>query len=377
MVLLSKLAVAQSLLESNRRADPTTIVLPLPHEVYRVGFCHYATKTTDQMCVNMLRMRNDIFRKLCTVLQTEGGLQRSKNMDINEMVAIFLVTIGHNIKNRKAQFLFQRSAETISRVLKLVLLSILKMESQLLAKPTPVPPGCTNKNWKYFPGALGALDGMMVSVRTSTTSAPKYRNRKGVTSINVLGVCNQNLQFIYCLTGWPGSAHDSHVLKDALAREDCFSVPAGMYYLCDAGYTNARGFLAPLRGQRYHLNDWGRNRPRTKEENYNMRHSRARNVIECAFGILKMQWALLRDSSWFSPRMVSMITNACFLLHNFIRTTGGPDIFEQAYIPPVTQTGNQTTSDDPPPISAVESSQEWTAFRNELAETMWASRGRG
>ncbi|CAN1331917.1 hypothetical protein LINPERPRIM_LOCUS35522, partial [Linum perenne] len=129
--------------------------------------------------------------------------------------------------------------------------------------------------------------------------------------------------------------------------------------------------------RRYHLNDWGRNQPRTKEENYNMRHSRARNVIECAFGILKMRWALLRDSSWSSPRMVSMITNACFLLHNFIRTTGGPNIFEQAYIPPVTQTGNQTTLNDPPPISAVESSHEWTAFRNELAETMWASRGRG
>ncbi|CAN0907274.1 hypothetical protein LINGRAHAP2_LOCUS24712 [Linum grandiflorum] len=30
------------------------------------------------------------------------------------MVAIFLVTVGHNIKNRKAQFLFQRSGETIS-----------------------------------------------------------------------------------------------------------------------------------------------------------------------------------------------------------------------------------------------------------------------
>ncbi|CAN1764959.1 hypothetical protein LINPERHAP1_LOCUS9479 [Linum perenne] len=72
-------------------------------------------------------------------------------MDINEMVAIFLITIGHNIKNRKAQFLFQRSAETITCVFKLVLLSILKMELQLLAKPTPVPPGCTNKNWKYFP----------------------------------------------------------------------------------------------------------------------------------------------------------------------------------------------------------------------------------
>ncbi|CAN1762341.1 hypothetical protein LINPERHAP1_LOCUS8321 [Linum perenne] len=183
------------------------------------------------MCVNMLRMRRHIFEKLCILLKEEGGLKRSKNMDIEEMVAIFLVTIGHNIKNRKAQFLFQRSAETISRVFKFVLLSILKLESQLLAKPTPVPQDCTHKNWKYFKGCVGALDGMMVSVRTSTASAPKYRNRKGFTAINVLGVCNQNLQFIYCLSGWPGSAHDSRVLKDALSRTDSFSVPAGEHLL--------------------------------------------------------------------------------------------------------------------------------------------------
>ncbi|CAN1756716.1 Putative nuclease HARBI1 [Linum perenne] len=297
MVLLSKLAVAQTLLAANHRADPTFIVLPLPRIVYRVGFMHYATKTTDQMCVNMLRMRRHIFEKLCNLLQDEGGLRRSKHMDIEEMVAIFLVTVGHNIKNRKAQFLFQRSAETISRVIKLVLLSILMLESQLLATPTPVPHDCTHKNWKYFQGRMGALDGMHVSVRARIAQAPKYRNRKGQTTINVLGVCNQNLQFVYCLSGWPGSAHDSRVLKDALARSDCFSVPAGTYYLCDAGYTNARGFLAPYRSQRYHLTEWGRHRPATKEENYNMRHSRARNVIECSFGIMKMRWALLRDTS--------------------------------------------------------------------------------
>ncbi|CAN1855909.1 hypothetical protein LINPERHAP1_LOCUS41902 [Linum perenne] len=65
---------------------------------------------------------------------------------------------------------------------------------------------------------MGTLDGMHVSVRTSTASAPKYWNRKGQTTINVLAVCNQNLEFIYCLSGWPRSAHDSHVLKDTLAR---------------------------------------------------------------------------------------------------------------------------------------------------------------
>ncbi|CAN1332181.1 hypothetical protein LINPERPRIM_LOCUS35621 [Linum perenne] len=127
------------------------------------------------------------------------------------MVTIFLVTVGHNIKNRKTQFLFQRSAEIISRVIKLVLLSNLKLDSQLLAKPIPVPQDLTNKHWKYFKGCLGALDDMHVSVRTSTASAPKFRNHKGQTFINALGICNQNLQFIYCLLGWPGSAHDSRI----------------------------------------------------------------------------------------------------------------------------------------------------------------------
>ncbi|CAN1336720.1 hypothetical protein LINPERPRIM_LOCUS37273 [Linum perenne] len=66
------------------------------------------------------------------------------------MLIIFLVTIGHNIKNRKAQFLFQRSAETISRTFKLVILAILKLSLILLEKLEPVPDNCTDHRWKYF-----------------------------------------------------------------------------------------------------------------------------------------------------------------------------------------------------------------------------------
>ncbi|KAF7833508.1 protein ALP1-like [Senna tora] len=29
----------------------------------------------------------------------------------------------------------------------------------------------------------------------------------------------------------------------------------GQYYLVDAGFTNGQGFLAPYRGQRYHLSE--------------------------------------------------------------------------------------------------------------------------
>lgn len=47
---------------------------------------------------------------------------------------------------------------------------------------------------------------------------PRYRNRKGNISTNVLRVCNANLKFVYVLPGWEGSAADSRVLRDALRR---------------------------------------------------------------------------------------------------------------------------------------------------------------
>ncbi|CAN1160133.1 hypothetical protein LINPERPRIM_LOCUS21876 [Linum perenne] len=66
--------------------------------------------------------------------------------------------------------------------------------------------------------------------------------------MNVLGVCNPNLEFIYCLAGWEGSAHDGRVVRDALSSPNGLKILKGTYYLCDAGYTNCEGFLTPFRG---------------------------------------------------------------------------------------------------------------------------------
>ena len=43
-----------------------------------------------------------------------------------------------------------------------------------------------------------------------------YRNCHGTISQNVLVACNFDLKFMYVLSGWEGSAHDSKVLSDAL-----------------------------------------------------------------------------------------------------------------------------------------------------------------
>jgi hypothetical protein len=59
---------------------------------------------------------------------------------------------------------------------------------------------------------------------------PRYRNRKGTISQNILAVCDFNIKFVYILAGWEGSAHDSRVLLDAQARKG-FKTPTGKYWL--------------------------------------------------------------------------------------------------------------------------------------------------
>ncbi|CAN0860620.1 hypothetical protein LINGRAHAP2_LOCUS7986 [Linum grandiflorum] len=45
--------------------------------------------------------------------------------------------------------------------------------------------------------------------------------------MNVLRVCDLNMEFIYCLVGWEGSTHDRRVLSDALTRPNGFRVRRG------------------------------------------------------------------------------------------------------------------------------------------------------
>jgi hypothetical protein len=57
------------------------------------------------------------------------------------------------------------------------------------------------------------------------------------------------------LTGWEGSATDTHVYEDACLSD--FKVPPHKYFLADAGYSFHPGLLVPYQGMHYHLAEWG------------------------------------------------------------------------------------------------------------------------
>ncbi|TYK08067.1 retrotransposon protein [Cucumis melo var. makuwa] len=295
------------------------------------------------------------FTILCTMLRTRGGLEATQYVDVEEMTAIFLHIVAHDVKNRVARRHFARSDATVSRHFNVVLNAVLRIHEILLKQPDQVTHSC-------------ALDGTHIKVNVSMSDHPRYRSRKSDITTNVLGLCSQNGEFIFVMPGWEGSASDSRVLRDVVSRPIGLKVPKGYYYLCDASYLNVEGFLAPYRGQRYHLIEWrGGNPPKCPKELFNMRHSSARNVIERAFGSLKSRWAILRGRSYYPVDIQCKIITACCLLHNLIhREMSSEATFEEPHL------GEDDSSEmNIENINFVETTNVWTEWRDNLANQMF------
>ncbi|CAH9072188.1 unnamed protein product [Cuscuta epithymum] len=182
----------------------------------------------DIECVDSIRMDRRAFYKLCNMVESIGLLRPTRNTPIEEMLASFLYILAHHTKNRVAKREFVRSGETISRHFNSVLLAILRLHEVLLKKPEPVPQNCRAHPWKWFKNCLGALDRTYIKLNVAEQDKPKYRTRKGDLATNVLGVCSQDLNFIYILPGWEGSAADARVLRSAVSRSNGFVVPQGI-----------------------------------------------------------------------------------------------------------------------------------------------------
>ncbi|KAG8378734.1 hypothetical protein BUALT_Bualt07G0016000 [Buddleja alternifolia] len=123
------------------------------------------------------------------------------------------------------KFDFWRSEFTISVHFHAVLNAILKLRAVFLVKPKPVNDNCNNPRRKPFKGCLGALDRSYIDVQVLKAHKLRYRTCKGSIGVNVLGVVDQDMKFVYVLPGWERSAADSRVLHDAMSRPNGLRVP--------------------------------------------------------------------------------------------------------------------------------------------------------
>ncbi|XP_022684247.1 putative nuclease HARBI1 [Setaria italica] len=325
----------------------------------------------DIVCVNMLRLNKAKFFRFCNLFRDRGLLEDTIHCSVEQQVAMFLNTVGHNLRNRLVGTNFDRSGETVSRYFNKVLRAVGELRGELIRPPSLETPTkiLGNHRWDpYFKDCIGAIDGTHVRASVPKDMELSFRGRKSYASQNVMAAVDFDLRFTYVLAGWEGTAHDALVLRDALERENGLRVPQGKFYLVDAGYGAKPGFLPPFRDVRYHLNEWGNNPVQNEKELFNLRHSSLRIIVERAFGCLKRRFKILDDATPFFPFPTQVdIVVACCIIHNWVIQDGIDEFFmEENNLPSY----NHATTYS----GQASEHTEMVNFRKSIADQMWADR---
>lgn len=184
-----------------------------------------------------------------------------------------------------------------------------------------------------FPNCLGAIDGKHIHIQAPPNSGSMYFNYKGRFSVVLMAVADFNYKFSYVSVGAYGSNNDSSVFNESTFAErleqDDLGIPPDCVLPNDEGgkrmpmvFVADEAFRATSRV----LRPYPRGRAAVQLDNYqkifNFRLSRARRVVENAFGILTARWRFLLRPVQMDPTKVDSLVKAAVVLHNLLTDEG-------------------------------------------------------
>ncbi|CAI6372232.1 unnamed protein product [Macrosiphum euphorbiae] len=182
-----------------------------------------------------------------------------------------------------------------------------------------------------FPNTVGAVDGKHIQLECPKNSGSLYYNYKNFFSLILMAICDSNYCFRIINVGSYGKESDCNVFKMSPFGKKLYSdktnfpperclpgddqgVPQPFILVADdEAFALNKNLLRPFPGRT--LND--------ERRIFNYRLSRARQYIECSFGILLKKWRVFQTSMLVEPNFAVKITKACCVLHNFVRRRDG------------------------------------------------------
>ena len=187
------------------------------------------------------------------------------------------------------------------------------------------------EKWNY-PHCVGAVDGKHVLIRSPANSGSLYFNYKGTFSIVMMALVDASYKFICVDIGSYGRQSDAGIFShsnigQALLPPNKLSLPSddiitGAEHLGKLPYVIVGDEAFPL--QKHLMRPYpGRQCPEAQQA-YNYRHSRARRIVECAFGILAARWRIFHTKIAVQPDKVNLIVQATTVLHNLLQADSTP-----------------------------------------------------
>ena len=177
--------------------------------------------------------------------------------------------------------------------------------------------------WNY-PCCIGAIDGKHIAIQQPSYTGSKFFNYKHFFSVRLVALVDANYKFIYVDIGAAGRAGDAGVygestLKEAIASNS-INIPPPTYLkgnsafqvnyhiVGDDAFPMSNNLMKPYPH---------RNLARDKQI-FNYRLSRARRVVENAFGILAHRWRVFLTTIKMCPDKLTYVIFAACCLHNYL-----------------------------------------------------------
>jgi hypothetical protein len=155
-LLLSMMAAAIEFRKRNRHAHAHAPIGQISSDPIedrdrsRNNYINNKIWKNDVIYVNMLRLNKCSFIHFYDLIQECGLLQDIIHMCV-EQVAMFLHTIGHNVKNRVLDTDFSRCGETVSRYFNRILHAIGELHNDFIRPPSSTTPAKISGNTRWDP----------------------------------------------------------------------------------------------------------------------------------------------------------------------------------------------------------------------------------
>lgn len=191
-----------------------------------------------------------------------------------------------------------------------------------------------NEEWKEielgfrtrwnFPGYHGAIDGKHVIIQAPPNCGSEYFNYKGSNSVVLMAVVDHDYCFRYVNIGANGRNSDGGIFKNSKLRSDLENnlLPKGGFLVGDDAFPLKSYLLKPYSGTNLS----------TKQKIFNYRVSRARRIVENAFGILASRFRIFQKPIPTNDQTTDKIIRASCALHNWLRLTSPGHYFPRGCV---------------------------------------------
>ncbi|XP_067139320.1 uncharacterized protein [Centruroides vittatus] len=280
------------------------------------------------------RVSRETFNFLCAALpeMKRNNTHLRRCISTEKRVAIALYTLASSSEYRTISHLFGVGKSTVCKI---VIDFCNAVINNLMSTAIQFPQTKNEIDLKIrdfyeiwnFPQCFGSIDGTHIPISPPKKDCIDYYNYKGWYSVVLLAVSDAKYMFTYINVGSPGRNNDAHIFKNSNSLLTCLqninSLELGEriggevvppLIIGDSAFPLQPTLMKPFPSK---TED-------EMEKTFNFRLSRARRVVENAFGRLKARFRRLSKRMDNRIDISKRIIKTCCILHNLCEKRDDP-----------------------------------------------------